>query len=602
MTETDRPLLAGFHRKKKDRRFPGKTKRCFLTRSLPRLSFRRAVVLSLLLHGAVFGILVPGWNPLRIFGSTGLGREKGILQRAAAEIGMTAPTTRNSGAAAEKGSTRGFMGDLLRQFSRLDLGDAQKLELWKYLLGEMMSLQGGGETLDPDFRFTPEDLLRIWKGLRNLEMDSGDMVIPAPRPDEFALKFHTLPRDEIDRMREMRRLDELDRDGARIERGRVRVETMDGIRYIPTEYYFRDSEYEAILARGEELFTVVRGFPDLAIGGNGSDRPEVYDNEPGRLEKTGRSFRVIYIRDVGRSEVPVASTGPIPGSALDIYSRKEEVEEVLDGLMALDEHDQFAFFRDRYLDVYDPEQGDLPRLTRDFVYNNLCNIIIVFNPVSGAFGFLEQLFYCGPLDRMYADFWKANAGTRTGVEFLHVLAGHYDFEKRALHYLFDAFDEAKAALALKYYQRDLFRKKLKSYIVVEVHDRLMRRFRRMGFDHRDQVMARYVSEQEKIYRLILSLDDKHRGGALDGLARLYWGEGDKDRAIQLWKKIGNSYRDPTYRSIRHNLGAVTNRESMEKAVDRIISLRNRSGSEALLDRLVRFNRWAKRARKVKTDL
>lgn len=594
MTEHDQPLLGNFFRKKRKSRYSGRISLTSIPRVFKRLSFRQALALSMILHGAVVGVLMPGWNPLSLFGHTGVEREEAIFRRAAAELGISGSFQPREGGRASSGSTRDFIRDMLRQFGRIDLSDKNKLALWKHLLDELLSVQGGGESLDPGFRFKPEDLMRIWKNLKNLELDSGDLVIPAPAPDEFALRFFTLPREEIERMRKMRREDERDREGAVLDRGRVRIETGDGVKFIPREYYFRESEYEAVLARGAELFTIVRGFPRLEIESNVSGVDEVNKSEPALWEKTGRSFRVIYVRDVKGGEVRLRPSRADPGAPLDIYSEKGRVREVLDGLMALNEHEQFDFFKEKYLDPYDPEEGDLTRLTRDFIYGNLCNIIIVFNPISGAFGFLEQLFYSGPLDRMYLEYWRAHPGTRTGVEFLHVLAGHYNFEQRALRYLFDAHDEARRTLAQTHYVRDVYRKKLKSYVVAEVHDRLMRRFRAMGFDHRDQVMARYSTEQEKIYRLILSLGDRFHDDALDGLARLSWEAGDRKEAIRLWKKISNSYRDITYRRIRHSLGAPRKPDQIERTIEEILYMRNLRGSEELLERLVRFDRWAKR--------
>jgi hypothetical protein len=429
-------------------------------------------------------------------------------------------------------------------------------------------------------------------------LESGDAVYPIePYLRDRGMRLHVLPKKKRERLERFKQQGERDREEVDIQGNRVRIQTATGVKYIPTEYYFRNSPLEEILARGTDIFFIAGGFPQFPPVGNESSLAEVTDY---KMEELASEYTDLQVFLVDEADLPSAKTAEpryLEKPPLSIYEDSQRVSRLLDGLMGFPEMQQFAFFQRDYLEQFHPDEGDLAHLTRDFIHQNLCNVIVIYNNISSAFGFIEQLYYSKPLDKLYREYWWANPGTRTGAEFLFCQAGHYDFEKRALDYLISAYNEAERVVAEYYTKPDVYQKRAKAYVIVEIHDALMRALKSNGYGSLEEAFDRYVTEQERIYRLIISFHGEEKNSALYALGHLYWDEGDYRHAIATWEEIDNSYAYKTYKAIKKVTDA---NESLENKIPRIKEILMRENDKSnlnLLDRLVKYHRWEKREKK-----
>lgn len=450
-------------------------------------------------------------------------------------------------------------------------------------LDELRAMTGGSE------------LQGRLEGRGGFELDSGDAVYPIePYLRGQGTRLRVLPQKKKDRLERYKQQGERDKDEVDVQGERVRVQTATGAKYIPTEYFFRRSPLEEILARGTDIFFIATGFPGFPPIGNDSGSSRVKDYKMADSETHHKGLTVFLADAVAPPAESLSKSHPGQRPPLRIYHNSQRVSRLLDGLMGFSEMQQFAFFKTDYLEKFHPDAGDLARLTRDFVHRNLCNVIIIYNSISSAFGFIEQLYYSKPLDKLYREYWWAHPGSRTGAEFLFCQAAHYDFEKRALAYLLAAYDDAERAVSGYYTEPDVFQKRAKAYVIVEIHDALMHALKINGYGSLEEAFDRYVEEQERIYRLIISFHGEETNSALFALGQLYWDEGKYRRAISTWGEIDNSYDYKTYKAIKkvHNENAAI--ESKIRRIEEILLQENEKNNHNLLDRLVRFHRWEKR--------
>ena len=478
------------------------------------------------------------------------------------------------------------------------LRDEEKEEFLKKLIKAYILLREKAQKSNPDANITLSDVLAYLEGLGDLELSSGSKVYPnRGSPGRQSLKFRGLSKEKRDKINRLRRFEEFERDHTQIQRNQVKVETETGIKYIPIEYYFRDSPYEEILAMGVDLFYVIRGFPILAAGTprelSTSKKVKIDD-----FADSKRDFVIVYL------EQGPPSAGFIRGEerqSRDILQiGDDEARRLLDSLMSLREENQLDYFRKNYLEKYDLNSGDLNRLTKKFIRENISNVIIVIDEISGAFDFIEELYFNKLSDFFFYEEWRKNPGTATSVQFLLYLAGHYDFEKRALVYLMNAYKKAMAILSQKYYKTNVFNKKLKAYIIKEIHEELTYELKRRGYNSFEEVFDVYRDEQMGIYDLLIRSegDAKNRGLYMKGC--LYWDEGQHELALTVWNRISLTYRSKIIRDIRDIL---TKNPDLAKAIpliNDVFEWESSTNSKRLLDRLLKYHRWKIRSTKSPT--
>ncbi len=456
------------------------------------------------------------------------------------------------------------------------------------LMDFLETLTDPGAGNDPEISeesLTLKEIMKILERRGTIELESGDILFSGPSADDGnPLTFYSLPKTKRDRIAALRREEKQEREHASITRDSVRIKTAAGIKYIPLEYYFREPPYERILAQGASLFYIIQGFPDFEAA-----HPPTIDAPP----KNSERMHLFLIRDL----VPVLKEDPTVSMNESVFRAEEhQIREILDGLMHFPEDQQLHFFAERYLSAFDPNRGDLPYLTRELIRNNLCSIVINYNALSGAFGFIEQLYFSRPLDLTFHGYCLTNPETRTGTEFWLALASHYNFEKRAIQYLYKAYPEARGVLMQFFPDPDLFNKKLKAYIVKEIYEDLTSELHARGFPALEDALAEYSFAEKRIYDRIIRAGgpDKNRG--LYALACLYWEEKIHDQAVDVWSRIDGSFSFETFERIKSVLARSISQNQKVAQINNILEWDAHKGSEDLLERLLKYRRWEKRGR------
>ncbi|MFQ6119518.1 MAG: hypothetical protein ACE5KE_06500, partial [Methanosarcinales archaeon] len=389
--------------------------------------FSTAIFLSSLLHLAIIGLLylsqIPSSTPQEVLKE----RESKALRHAFTDV---------KGDIIDKEIIEKFSLEmtedkiikLIGEFNihRLNLGEKQKVELYKKLLKSYFQLLKDKIQINPSIkenrRYTPVFI----DDEGEFDLSSGDKVFSGePLPGIEKPIFYVLPREKKERIEYFRRFEDLEKEFVDIFRDQVKVKIGAGFKYVPIEYYFRDSPYEEILARGADLFFVLKGFPLIEA----KCAPNVYSwkkIDTLKSDEYNKDFVVIFLENISiKPERSLIKEEQRVKRVLQISDK--EIEKILDDLMVLSEEEQFSYFIKNYLEKYDPNSGDLAKLAREFFYRNLNNVIILHVPISIAFSFVEELFYNKPLDSYIPIFWRKNPNTKTGAVLLLCLASLYDF-------------------------------------------------------------------------------------------------------------------------------------------------------------------------------
>lgn len=197
-------------------------------------------------------------------------------------------------------------------------------------------------------------------------------------------------------------------------------------------YLNRTTSGKALMKKswpGELSFFITREFPDLgeSTPSEENDRNKDIDSF---LKRIFPNFQVVYLYDDPSTQFLPLSKSWKHKKSLNISLGG--INQLLDGWMELKEDQQFFYFKQNYLDQYHPDKGNLAKLLREFIYNNQSNVIIVVDKISGAFAFIEELYFNKPLDTYLPHYWRKFSKTQTGMECLFCLASFYDFERRGL--------------------------------------------------------------------------------------------------------------------------------------------------------------------------
>ena len=180
----------------------------------------------------------------------------------------------------------------------LSLTDEEKLEFYKKLIESLLALKQEKSLVDPGAEITLSDLLAFLEKEGEWELDSGKKIFPSgPDQGEWNSKFHSLTKKRKDTLNYLRRFEDYEKNRSQIARGQVKVETESGIKYIPIEYYFRESPYEEILAHGVSLFYIIRGFPVVAIEEKSEDTDTQVKEKPEMLPEERFTVVILSYRE-----------------------------------------------------------------------------------------------------------------------------------------------------------------------------------------------------------------------------------------------------------------------------------------------------------------
>ncbi len=361
---------------------------------------------------------------------------------------------------------------------------------------------------------------------------------------------------------------------------------------VPREYLLRDCPYAEILARGPRLFTVFDGFPDLGDVNDSSspsagDRSVVrpYDGAPSPLPP-GVILLTVRPSFSGEAQLPPVLSLP-----------PAERSRILDELMTMDEPDQLEAFRTRYLEVYDPDRGDLAALTREFFYSNLNGVFVVTDPVTSAFDAVEGIYLRRSVYEVYSTYGRRWLKNKAGAALLLNLASAYDFERRTLEALFAAGDEARRILSGSDAVPGKHLPRLKAYVISSLSAEVAELAGRMRVSLED-LSALYVRRQEEIYRHLTGLGGEIMNRALYDWGRLDWERGRYEDAYGRWRRADRTCVVSS-RTFRRILGLI-DRYDITKSVTALgdvgtfLSSEESLDKQALLARHLKFGTWEKR--------
>lgn len=473
----------------------------------------------------------------------------------------------------------------------LDLTHKEKVEFYKQLFRVIAK----GDYSESGDNASVESIL---KSLRagGVALGSGDKVFPGTNaPENGGLQFETLPKAEQETLKRLKRWEELERENVTIQGGKVIIESESGLKYIPTDYYFRPSPYEAILAHGPELFYIVSGFPLINLEDNKETESEDEIDHNLIRPRLFRDTRFVLIQDTAPSHLPPRRSESLESGGKEVLRINDQrIGDILDGLMTFNEARQLDFFVEKYLLKYDPDKGVLPQLTHEFIHNNLANLVMVYHPIAGAYGFIEQIYFNRPLDEIFHGYYLSHSDSKTAAEFLFTLASHINFEKRAIQYLFDAYEEARRISGQTYYKTDVYNKRVKAYIIKEIYEELWTELNKKGYQDLDDILFEYSFQERLIYETIIAKGGREKMRGLYALGSLYWEDEMFHQALETWKSIDPAYDNLIFRKIKGVFSSSDDLVNIIPRINGILEYDADRGNKQLMERLIKYQRWTNR--------
>ncbi len=549
-----------------------------------RSSFSLAVYISLILHSVIFVIFSLSALSSQSASTAKLSNQRAIFQAIKEE--------RNQSADLNKGMT-----ELLKGFdiSGFDLSEDEKIQLYKKLITSYTLLKEIEKKNDASREITREDILDFLRHKGGFDLESGKKIIPAfaTRGNQNT-KLKALPKPTIKDLRSLQRFPSEDMDFL-VSRGNVRVNSPTGLKIVPLQYFFRKSPFEQMLAQGVHLFYIVQGFPDIAEKTPAEIHFVDTSSENLFQDSAGEGFQVVLLSGISGSSDQMLSRIYEDREKLETSATFEEhFSKFCDEFLVLPEEQQFLYFRENYLERYDLNSEELALLTEKFIHRNLNNIIIPISEISSAFDYLEEIYFNKHLENQFLKFWHDHPDTYVGAQILLTLASHYDFERRAIGYLYDAYDEAKSYLTRKYKVSEVYNKKTKCYVLKKIYGQLDREIKERGYASVDEVSQKYIEKQLEIYDVVIEMGGRPGNHGLYDLGCLYWDLGFRDMAFDSWAQIDDSYESEALDSIKEALAWLDDSESAHTLIDNILSWYATKGIDQRLKRLLALGKWKAR--------
>ena len=576
-----RRLIELFPEQRTMRRPLGKSLAAFLSAASQQLeSFSVVLALSFIVHALLLGLLVVQGSPnskarqeaaakdLRLFAEA-----VGSLIRAETRTSGNAPSPSEvlSGSTVPRLEANPAFGP--------GVSDREKVEIFKELLTSNLAF--------------PEEQGRAVKEV--LRLESGEKVFLSGSADgSGTLEIYKLKKGDADVLADLKSRGEYVQEPPADTAGTIRLAAGAETKEVPAGYFYRDCPYEEILSRGASLFSAVNGFPDLAPDeqASGKVQPSGIPAAPAVPAADKARFSVVYLS----LSLPVSPLAR-DDNAVDLPLSREDVARILDGLMAFPEEEQFERFEKDYLAKYDPEDENLARLTREFLYANINGAFFVVDALTSAFDSLEELYHKKSVFEKL-DTWRRKAPrSKTSAELLFCLASAYDFEKRVIRYLASAHPEAKGVLDRKLNKPSLFNPGVKAFVVITVCRDLLGRLARGGYSSIDEAISSYTQEQFRIYDSLLGFGGETKNRALLAAGCLLWQEGGHDEAIKRWRQIDVTSKIALAYEIRRSLDDPWGfRRSPVWAIDDTLAKDSAKNIEILHERAVKYQKWSRRSR------
>ena len=492
--------------------------------------------------------------------------------------------------------------ELLTQTPLFDssISEEERKELAKKLMEGYFQLKNSSPAASVIPKISLRDLLEFLKDQKDMGQNTGGRYYsPGRFSDNSGPVYYKINRRSERQLKLLRRLERYEKQGTPLLAGMVTVTSEGGKKDVPAEYYFRDCPYDQILARGASLFYAISGFPSLIKeppAGPARQREEESASQPTLYRGDLALYIIKTTKLTQRLRAPLESRPPFRRAA-------DEIQDTLDNLMELPEGQQLDYFIATYLLKYPPDDEGLAGLTREFIYENLNSVFVLDDPFSAAFDFLEELFYNKELQGYFMSFWKENPRTKTGAEFLLILASLYDFERRAVGYLFDSYDIAKKVLSGDSRLLRAFNQKAKALVIKEIYQEFVREIRERGITSEEKILQEYRNEQVKIYQMLIEMGGGPRDRALYAWGRLCWDKGMYGAAVQKWKEISDTFAFKTYQEIKHlltvydsvSIPVSADYQALVPKINKIFEWESAENNGFLFKRLMKYDKWKKRA-------
>ena len=481
---------------------------------------------------------------------------------------------------------------------------AQKLEIMNTLVHSLRNLAATKKEVHSDMERVPLSEIVSSSELKNgILTNSGDRVYAVrPPAGGEGIRFEKLDRDDVKKLGKTMANEELEKDMVSVNKGNIILDprkkeekrfplTKNTAFAIPEQYYFRKSPYDKIIASGVNLFTFSGGFRHLSDGKIRSDFDASSQKKNAAISRADESDRMdIVFIDL---KIKKASSIVMRKSGLNLSG--EEITRILDSLMQLPEKAQFERMRQNYWDKYDADSGSIAELTESFFEKNLNGLFFEVNAVSTAFDYLEELYFKRAIYDYLPRYGRENATTKTGSLILLYLAASYDFEKRTLMNISNAYDEANDSFNKGYILDNLFNSRAKAFAVKRVYEQIGELMKQLRIKSMKDLCNRYTEQQKAIFDVLIKSDGEYRNRGLYAAGKLAWEGGDFQTAIGIWREIDPRANIEPYQRMKPYLGnGVDKKIQVEKIQNVFIAMEISGNNRWHLARLVKYDKWKKR--------
>jgi hypothetical protein len=562
-----------------------------------KITFSFALYLSIAFHIAIFLIFYFSILPSSTSESTSREADQRALSQALDEFRGESPPPSETLLGLSAGKDNGI-AELLKSFniSGSSLSHTEKVQVYTQLISAYFDLKEVEDKEKISQAVTEEDIQNFLRQRGALALDSGKKVIPSvPIPGKQDTKLNVLPKPNRADLQSLQRFPSRGIDYDRVS-DYVRVNSPAGIKIVPAQYFFRESPYEQILAQGAHLFHIAEGFPSITKKPLADIHFVDTKSDAFFKDQKEKAFKVVLLSGMSRSKAVLYKSPEAKKDLIITDSFEEHFNDFLDKFLALPEEEQFLYFKKKYLEEYDLDSEELAYLTRKFIHSNLNNIIVPVSGISSAFDYIEELYFNKPLEYRFLKFLKENPDTAVSAEFLLTLASHFDFERRAIKYLHQAYDEAKKYLSQKYRISEVYNKQVKCYIIKNTYEKLHKILEERGYSTLDEVLARYVEEQIGLYETVINMGGRSRNPGLYDLGCLYWGVGLRELALAAWAQIDDSYESEAMNSIKDEMTWYDDVQKAYPRIERILNWAAHRGIKERLKRLISLGKWKSRSK------
>lgn len=178
-------------------------------------------------------------------------------------------------------------------------------------------------------------------------------------------------------------------------------------------------------------------------------------------------------------------------------------------------------------------------------------------------------------------------------ELLFCLASSLDMERRVIKNLATVYPQAKDIYLKKASLDYVFNSLPKAFVLKQVYEDLKENLSRKGFSSLDEALEKYEEGELKIYEDLTGKGGQTRARALYAIGLALWEKGEKEKALETWRKIERSYASLSIKNLLDIINQ-TPPAKLDEEIEAEISYQSNRNSKYLYRRLIQFNKWARR--------